>query len=201
MNDVNAVRKHCERSHGDSECHRPIKEAFYRCKACEKVILCQRNEIEGHVVGAHNLALAEYSGKYHATSEKSGGRDFSKRKKLKGRTKTPGPKSKTMLVDSDDEDDDPEPVEEHNIEDVKKSTPGPKSKTQPGPKSKKLKQDQPLISPIKLIEEEKSQPEKLKKVVSSETDTSWRDACKFACNYCSEEMSSRQACKLKVCFG
>ena len=84
MNDVSAVRKHCERAHGDPECHQPDREAFYSCRVCEEVILCQRNEIEGHVVGAHNVTLAEYSAKYHAASatvEKSGGggRNFSNR--------------------------------------------------------------------------------------------------------------------------
>ena len=199
MNNVSAVREHCEMAHRDPECHEPIREAFYGCQVCEEIIICQRNEIEGHIVGAHNISLAEYSGKYHAAVEKSGGgggRDFSKRKKLKDRKKTPGPKSKTMLVDSDD--DEPEPEKEHNVRDRKKSTPGPKSKTegkaaQPGPKSKKLKGHEPKPSPGKTTEEEKNKPDEPEKVATTENDTSWRDACKFACNYCSEEMSSRHA--------
>ena len=117
-----------------------------------------------------------------------------KRKKLlKGRTKTPGPKSKTMLVDSDDDEEEPEPEEEQNNQEVKKSTPGPKSKTErkiPGPKSKTLKQDEPQPTPDLTIQKENDRPKEPEKV---ENDTSWRDACKFACNYCSEEMASRYA--------
>ena len=174
------------------------KDAAYRCQICEEVILCQRSEIEGHLVGAHRLSLEDYSGKYHPKEQeksKGGGRDLSKRKKLlKGRTKTPGPKSKTMLVDSDDDDEEePETENEQSNQEKKKSTPGPKSKTErktPGPKSKTLKQDEPQATSDLTIQKENDRPKEAEKV---ENDTSWRDACKFACNYCSEEMASRYA--------
>ena len=81
VNDVSAVREHCERVHGDPECHQSVRETFYRCQVCEEVILCQRNEIGGRFVGAHNISLAVHHCK------KKHGKDGTKHYRVSSRCK------------------------------------------------------------------------------------------------------------------
>ena len=181
--DVGALREHCEAVHGDPECHENLREAFYCCKVCQEVVLCSRSEIEGHLVGAHNITLAEYSHKFHRAGAESGGARAKEQKR-----RTPGPKSKTMLIDSDDDDQEAEPDNEPGERIVSKPKLEIKTQQQPGPKSKTLKRSEPRPSPA-AVSKEASQSGK------GEKDTAWRDACKFACNNCPEETATRNAMK------
>jgi hypothetical protein len=62
---LDSVKSHCESAHGQGNCYGVFREAFYQCKMCSEVVLCQKEEIEGHLRSRHKLTMDVYSEKMH----------------------------------------------------------------------------------------------------------------------------------------